>query len=178
MPIHPFSRVSEQSVTQNKRYLDFLDRMQWPLRRLLITGIHVHVGVNTGEMAIAVVNGMRRYIPYLIALSANSPYFEGEETGLASTRTKIFQSLPNTGIPIDLTNYSEFQKLMRTLIQANSIESIREIWWDVRPHPGYGTVEIRVCDSIPDLQVIEDLAALIQALVCLLYTSPSPRDRG
>ena len=165
MPIHPFSRVSQQSVTENKRYLEFLDRMQWPIRRLLITGIHVHVGVNTGEMAIAVVNGMRRYIPYLIALSANSPYFEGEETGLSSTRTKIFQSLPNTGIPIDLTNYSEFQKLMRTLIQANSIESIREIWWDVRPHPAYGTVEIRVCDSIPDLEVIQDLAALIQALV-------------
>ena len=77
MPIHPFSKVSDQSVTENKRYLDFLDRMQWPLRRLLISGIHVHVGVNTGEMAIAVVNGMRRYIPNLIALSANSPWALG-----------------------------------------------------------------------------------------------------
>ena len=165
MPIHPFSRVSEQKVSNNDRYIDFLDRMQWPLRRLLITGIHVHVGVSTGEMAIAVVNGMRRYIPYLIALSANSPYFEGEKTGLASTRTKIFEGLPNTGIPVKLTNYSEFQKLMRTLIGANSIDSIREIWWDIRPHPGYGTVEIRVCDSIPDLINIIDLTALIQALV-------------
>ena len=165
MPIHPFSRVSEQSVSDNDRYIDFLDRMQWPLRRLLITGIHVHVGVNTGEMAIAVVNGMRRYIPYLIALSANSPFFEGEKTGLASTRSKIFEGLPNTGIPIKLTNYSEFQKLMRTLIGAKSIESIREIWWDIRPHPGYGTVEIRVCDSIPDLINIIDLTGLIQALV-------------
>ena len=165
MPIHPFSRVSDQSISDNQRYLDFLERMQWPLRRLLITGIHVHVGVNTGEMAIAVVNGMRRYIPYLIALSANSPYFEGEETGLASTRTKIFEALPNTGIPVKLTNYSEFQKLMRTLISAKSIDSIREIWWDIRPHPSYGTVEIRVCDSIPDLVNIKDLTALIQALV-------------
>ena len=165
MPIHPFSRVADQSVTDNKRYVDFLDRMQWPLRRLLITGIHVHVGVQTGEMAIAVVNGMRRYIPYLIALSANSPYFEGEKTGLASTRTKIFEGLPNTGIPVKLTNYGEFQKLMRTLVRAESISSIREIWWDIRPHPGYGTVEIRVCDSIPDLMNIRDLAALIQALV-------------
>ena len=165
MPIHPFSRVSDQSVSDNQRYLDFLDRMQWPLRRLLITGIHVHVGVESGEMAIAVINGMRRYIPYLIALSSNSPFFESEKTGLASTRTKIFEGLPNTGIPIKLTNYSEFQKLMRTLISANSIESIREIWWDIRPHPGYGTVEIRVCDSIPDLINIKDLAALIQALV-------------
>ena len=165
MPIHPFSRVSDQSVTKNNRYIDFLNRMQWPLRRMLITGIHVHVGVSTGEMAIAVVNGMRRYIPYLIALSANSPYFEGEETGLASTRTKIFEGLPNTGIPVKLINYGEFQKLMRTLIRAKSIDSIREIWWDVRPHPGYGTVEIRVCDSIPDLINMRDLAAFIQALV-------------
>ena len=165
MPIHPFSRVSDQSVTNNKRYIDFLNRMQWPLRRMLITGIHVHVGVATGEMAIAVVNGMRRYIPYLIALSSNSPYFEGEETGLASTRTKIFEGLPNTGIPVKLTNYGEFQKLMRTLVRAKSIDSIREIWWDIRPHPGYGTVEIRVCDSIPDLINMRDLAAFIQALV-------------
>lgn len=165
MPIHPFSRVSDQSVTNNKRYIDFLNRMQWPLRRMLITGIHVHVGVATGEMAIAVVNGMRRYIPYLIALSSNSPYFEGEETGLASTRTKIFEGLPNTGIPVKLTNYGEFQKLMRTLVSAKSIDSIREIWWDIRPHPGYGTVEIRVCDSIPDLVSMRDLAAFIQALV-------------
>ena len=165
MPIHPYSRVADQSVTNNDRYISFLDRMQWPLRRLLITGIHVHVGVESGEMAIAIVNGMKRYIPFLVALSANSPYFEGEETGLASTRTKIFEGLPNTGIPVTLTNYSEFQKFMRTLIGANSIESIREIWWDVRPHPGYGTVEIRICDSIPNLLHIKDFTALIQALV-------------
>jgi len=165
IPIHPFSKVSEQKVSDNDRYMEFLNRMQWPLRRLLITGIHVHVGVETGEMAIAVVNGLRRYIPFLIALSANSPFFEGEATGLASTRTKIFEGLPNTGIPVKLTNYSEFQKLMRTLVSANSIDSIREIWWDIRPHPSYGTVEIRVCDSIPDLVNIKDLTALIQALV-------------
>ena len=165
MPIHPFSRVSDQSVTENDRYISFLDRMQWPLRRLLISGIHVHVGVESGEMAIAIVNGMKRYIPLLIALSANSPYFEGEPTGLASTRTKIFEGLPNTGIPVNLTNYSEFQKFMRTLIGANSIDSIREIWWDIRPHPGYGTVEIRICDTISNLHHIQDLTALIQALV-------------
>ena len=139
--------------------------MQWPLRRLLITGIHVHVGIESGEMAIAVVNGMKRYIPYLIALSANSPYFEGEHTGLASTRTKIFEGLPNTGIPVNMRNYSAFQKFMRTLIGAGSIESIREIWWDIRPHPRYGTVEIRICDSLPNLLHICDLAALIQSLV-------------
>ena len=165
MPIHPFSKVSDQKVSDDRRYTEFLDRMQWPLRRLLITGIHVHVGVESGEKAIAIINGMKRYIPYLIALSANSPYFEGEKTGLASTRTKIFEGLPNTGIPENLRNYSEFQKFMRTLIGAGSIESIREIWWDIRPHPGYGTVEIRICDSIPNLLDIKDLTALCQALV-------------
>jgi len=165
MPIHPFAKVADQKVSNNKRYTEFLDRMQWPLRRLLITGIHVHVGVESGEKAIAIINGMKRYIPYLISLSANSPYFEGEKTGLASTRTKIFEGLPNTGIPENLRNYSEFQKFMRTLIGANSIESIREIWWDIRPHPGYGTVEIRIFDSIPNLSDIKDLAALCQALV-------------
>jgi len=165
MPIHPFSKVADQKVSDNRRYTEFLDRMQWPLRRLLITGIHVHVGVESGEKAIAIINGMKRYIPYLIALSANSPYFEGEKTGLASTRTKIFEGLPNTGIPENLRNYSEFQKFMRTLIGANSIESIREIWWDIRPHPGYGTVEIRIFDSIPNLSDIKDLTALCQALV-------------
>ena len=165
MPIHPFSKVSDQNVTGNKRYTEFLDRMQWPLRRLLITGIHVHVGVESGEKAIVIINGMKRYIPYLISLSANSPYFEGERTGLASTRTKIFEGLPNTGIPENLRNYSEFQKFMRTLITAHSIKSIREIWWDIRPHPGYGTVEIRICDTIPNLSDIKDLAAFCQVLV-------------
>ena len=165
MPIHPFSKVSDQSVSNDKRYTQFLDRMQWPLRRLLITGIHVHVGVESGEKAIAIINGMKRYIPYFIALSANSPYFESENTGLASTRTKIFEGLPNTGIPERLRNYSEFQKFMRTLIRANSIDSIREIWWDIRPHPGYGTVEIRICDSVPDLRDVKDFTALCQALV-------------
>ena len=148
MPIHPFSRVSDQSVTNNNRYIDFLNRMQWPLRRMLITGVHVHVGVATGEMAIAVVNGMRRYIPYLIALSSNSPYFEGEETGLASTRTKIFEGLPNTGIPVKLTNYGEFQKLMRTLVSAKSIDSIREIFTllkVMRSKPKYFLSKILTC---------------------------------
>tara|TARA_B100000212_G_scaffold321221_1_gene279625 strand:- start:115 stop:999 length:885 start_codon:yes stop_codon:yes gene_type:complete len=165
MPIHPFAKVSDQKISDDKRYTDFLDRMQWPLRRLLISGIHVHVGVESGEKAIAIINGMKRYIPYFIALSANSPFFEGENTGLASTRTKIFEGLPNTGIPERLRNYSEFQKFMRTLIKANSIDSIREIWWDIRPHPGFGTVEIRICDSIPNLMDIKDLTAFCQALV-------------
>jgi carboxylate-amine ligase len=165
---HPFSKWKEQSVTQNERYLHFLERMQWPLRRLLITGVHVHVGVESGEKAIAISNGLTRYIPMMIGLSANSPFFGGERTGLASTRTKIFEGLPTAGLPPLLKNYSEFQKFMRTLQQAKSIDSIREVWWDVRPHPGFGTVEIRVFDSVPSIPEMANLAALSQCLVVAL----------
>tara|TARA_B110000467_G_C18329002_1_gene491483 strand:+ start:135 stop:1271 length:1137 start_codon:yes stop_codon:yes gene_type:complete len=162
---HPFSKWKDQSVTQSERYLHFLDRMQWPLRRLLITGVHVHVGVESGEKAIAISNGLTRYIPMMIGLSANSPFFGGEQTGLASTRTKIFEGLPTAGLPPLLKNYSEFQKFMRTLQKAKSIDSIREVWWDVRPHPGFGTVEIRVFDSVPSIPEMANLAALTQCLV-------------
>lgn len=162
---HPFSKWKDQSVTQSDRYLHFLDRMQWPLRRLLITGVHVHIGVESGEKAIAITNGLTRYIPMMIGLSANSPFFGGECTGLASTRTKIFEGLPTAGLPPLFKNYSEFQKFMRTLQKAKSIDSIREVWWDIRPHPGFGTVEVRVFDSLPSIPEMANIAALTQCLV-------------
>ena len=162
---HPFSKWKDQSVTKSDRYLHFLDRMQWPLRRLLITGLHVHVGVESGEKAIAICNGLTRYIPMMIGLSANSPFFGGECTGLASTRTKIFEGLPTAGLPPLFKNYSEFQKFMRTLQKAKSIDSIREVWWDIRPHPGFGTVEVRVFDSLPSIPEMANIAALTQCLV-------------
>lgn len=165
MGTHPFAKWKEQSVTQSLRYTNFLKRMQWPVRRLIITGLHVHVGVESGEKAIAITNGMTRYIPLLIGLSANSPYFGNELTGLASTRTKIFEGLPTAGLPPNLKNYSEFQKFMRTLQKANSIQSIREVWWDIRPHPGFGTVEVRVCDAVPSIEEMVNLTAFIQTLV-------------
>ena len=155
----------DQSVTQNERYIQFLDRMRYPLRRLIITGLHVHIGVESGEKAIAITNGLLRYIPMFIAISSNSPFFEGQNTGLASTRTKIFEGLPTAGLPPYLRNFSEFQRFMRTLQRAKTIQSIREVWWDIRPHPGFGTVEIRVCDAVPTLDQIVDLAALCQCIV-------------
>ncbi len=165
MGTHPFSNWKDQQVAANPRYDDLISRMQWPLRKLLITGVHVHIGVDSGEKAIAVTNGLTRYIPHLIALSANSPFHDGELTGLASTRNKIFEGLPTAGLPQNLRNYSEFQKFMRTLKKAHSIESIREVWWDVRPHPSFGTVEIRVMDSMSKLEDIVRLAAYCQCLV-------------
>ncbi|NQU68313.1 MAG: glutamate--cysteine ligase [Candidatus Marinimicrobia bacterium] len=165
MGMHPRARWIDQTITDKERYLQLVDKLQWPVRRLLISGVHVHVGVDSGEKAIAITNGLTRYIPHMIGLSANTPFEYGELTGLASTRTKLFDSMPTTGIPPEMINYSQFQKFMRTLIRAKSISSIREVWWDIRPHPGFGTVEIRVYDCVSSLEEIVNLAAFTQALV-------------
>ncbi|HIM50588.1 MAG TPA: hypothetical protein EYM36_01575 [Acidobacteria bacterium] len=126
---HPFSRWAEQDITQKERYHLLVNRCQWPARRLMIFGLHVHVGIASGEKATATFNSLSTYIPHLLALSASSPYFEGEETGLASCRVKIFESLPTAGLPYRLLNWAEFQRLMITLVNARAIESVREIWW-------------------------------------------------
>ena len=165
---HPFSRWSEQAITPKERYHRLVNRCQWPARRLMIFGLHVHVGIERGEKAIAIFNSLSTYIPHLLALSASSPYFEGEETGLASCRVKIFESLPTAGLPYRLLNWAEFQRLMNTLVHARAIESVREIWWDVRPHPDFGTVEVRICDGLSTLDDIVAMTAMIQALVVWL----------
>jgi carboxylate-amine ligase len=165
MGTHPFSRWKDQSITEKERYQDLIKRFQWPVRRLLITGVHVHIGVESGEKSIAITNGLLRYIPHMIGISASSPIHEGEITGLVSTRTKLFEAMPTTGLPHVLKNYSEFQKFMRTLMTAKTIESIREVWWDIRPHPGFGTVEVRVYDAVPSIREIVNLAAFTQCLV-------------
>jgi len=165
MGMHPRAKWTDQKITSKDRYLQLVDKLQWPVRRLLITGVHVHIGVDSGEKAIAITNGLTRYIPHMIGLSANTPFEYGELTGLASTRTKLFEAMPTTGIPPEMINYSLFQKFMRTLIRGKSISSIREVWWDIRPHPGFGTVEIRAYDCVSGLDEIVNLAAFTQALV-------------
>ncbi|MEE9466127.1 MAG: glutamate--cysteine ligase [Candidatus Neomarinimicrobiota bacterium] len=168
MGTHPFARWTDAHVNRSPRYRGFLERMQFPVRRLLICGLHVHIGVESGEKAIAIVNGLLRYIPHFIGLSANSPFWDGALTGLASTRTKVFEGMPTAGLPPRLTNYSEFQRFLRTLQRANAIESIREVWWDIRPHPGFGTVEVRLFDAVPTVEEMVSLAALTQCLVVAL----------
>ena len=165
---HPFSRWAEQRITASERYHRLVDQCQWPARRLMIFGVHVHVGVESGEKAIAISNGLTTYLPHLLALSASSPFFNGADTGLASCRTKIFESLPTAGLPYRLLNWAEFQRLMITLVSAKAIESIREIWWDVRPHHNFGTIEVRICDGLPTLDEVLAVTALIQALVVWL----------
>jgi carboxylate-amine ligase len=165
---HPFAQWREQTIYPNERYQDLVERIQWPARRLMIYGLHVHVGVASGEKAIAICNGLTAYLPHMLALSASSPFIDFEDTGLASARTKIFEAMPTAGLPFRLSNYSEFQMFMNSLINADAIKSIREIWWDIRPHPGFGTLEIRICDCPSTLTEVCALTALIQCLVVYL----------
>jgi carboxylate-amine ligase len=162
---HPFSRWQDQSFTQSARYLELVDEMQWAAQRLLIFGVHFHVGVSSRHRAMAFVNVLKQYIPHFLVLSASSPYWDGEDTGLASVRTKVFESLPTAGLPPTLDGWDEFEQLMDTFLHAQTIRSIREIWWDLRPHPNFGTVEFRMCDGIPTLREVAALAALAQSLV-------------
>jgi carboxylate-amine ligase len=180
---HPFTDWQSQDITINDRYARLVQEFQWPARRLQIFGIHYHVGVRSGEKAIAIANALSSYIPHFLALSASSPYWLGRDTGLASVRTKVFEALPTAGLPHQLSNWHEFEEFMTTLICARTINSIREVWWDIRPHPTFGTIEVRICDGIPLLRDIAALAALAQSLVEWLnsfidrgYTLPCPRS--
>ena len=172
---HPFSDWDAQTITANPRYARLVEEMQWPARRLAIFGIHVHVGVRSAEKAIIIANALSAYIPHFLALSASSPYWIGKDTGLASSRSKIFEGLPTAGLPHQLSGWAEFEEYMTTLISAGAISSIREVWWDIRPHPDFGTVELRICDGLPTMSEIATVAALSQCLVEWLDTLV---DRG
>ena len=162
---HPFSEWADQTISPDPRYHELIEEMQWLGRRLQIFGIHVHVGVRSPEKAIAVANSLASYIPHFLAVSASSPYWTGRDTGLASARSKVFEALPTAGLPYQLAGWPEFERLMTTLVSARAIRTIREIWWDVRPHPNFGTVELRVCDGLPTLREVAAVAALSQCLV-------------
>ncbi|MDQ3940840.1 MAG: glutamate--cysteine ligase [Actinomycetota bacterium] len=165
---HPFSAWADQTVSPDPRYHRLIENCQWTARRLLIFGVHTHVGVGSGEEAIAVANGLATFIPHFLALSSSSPFWQGRDTGLASVRSKIFESLPTAGLPYQMENWGQFQRFMRTLIGAGTIRSIREVWWDIRPHPGFGTLELRICDGIPTMDEMCAMVALSQSLVVWL----------
>lgn len=162
---HPFSDWAKQQISPNPRYERLVEEMQWLARRLQIFGIHVHVGVRSAEKAIAIANALSAYIPHFLAVSASSPYWMGADTGLASSRSKVFEALPTAGLPYQLSGWSEFEAFMHTLVSAKAISSIREVWWDIRPHPDFGTVEFRVCDGMPTLREVGAVAAMSQCLV-------------
>ncbi len=178
---HPTTDWSTQKITDNDRYRLLVERNQWLARQLQIFGIHVHVGIRSPDKAIPIVNALLGYIGHFLALSASSPYWIGSDTGLASYRSKVFEGLPTAGIPYQLSGWDHFESYMEVLISTQTIQSVREVWWDIRPHPRFGTVELRICDGLPTLEEIGAVAALSQCLVERLdnqldqgYTLPTP----
>ncbi|WP_261559771.1 glutamate--cysteine ligase [Frankia tisae] len=172
---HPISDYAGQRITDDNRYSRLVNQMQWLARRLLIFGVHVHVGVRSPDKAMPIVNALMAHIPHFLALSASSPFWLGGDTGLASSRSQVFASLPTAGLPYPLEDWPRFESFMETLITSGTIETIREVWWDIRPHPNFGTVELRICDGLPTLMEVGAVAALAQCLVDRMNTQI---DRG
>ena len=165
---HPFSIWSDQRVTQNERYLNLVTLLQEMARRLVTFGLHVHVGVDSGDKAVMICDRIMQHLPTLLALSSSSPFWEKRNTGLHSHRSKIMEGLPTAGLPTLMRNWSEYVWLVNHMVDTGFINTIREIWWDVRPHHSFGTVEVRVCDMPGNLQDVLSLAALVQCLVKFL----------
>lgn len=163
--LHPTARWPDLEVSDKQRYQDFAELIQWPARRSMCHGIHYHVGVRSGDAAVAIAHCLATAIPLLLGPSAASPFWSGRDTGMASARTKVFEGMPTADLPPEVDSYADFQQLMAEMQDAGAIRSIRELWWDVRPHPGFGTVEIRVCDTMGTLDEVLSLAAFSQCLV-------------
>jgi len=162
---HPFSLFERQRITARDRYRALVDQLQYVARRELIFGMHVHVAVDSPEKAIVVLNGMLAHLADLLALSANSPFWRGELTGLASTRQMVFAAFPRSGVPPRFSDYAEYAEVVGQLEKTGCIADYTHIWWDIRPHPKWGTIEVRVMDAVSRVEDAVALAAYIQALV-------------
>jgi glutamate---cysteine ligase / carboxylate-amine ligase len=162
---HPFAMWEDQRIVARPRYRDLVSALRFVARQELIFGIHVHVGIDDPDKAIHVANGMRVHVPVLLGLSANSPFWRADDTGLASTRTPIFRAFPRVGIPPTYKSWEDYERRIEFMMGARVIEDYTYLWYDVRPHPNFGTVEIRVMDSQTHVEHTLGLAALIQSLV-------------
>ena len=166
---HPFADWRVQEVTPDDRYKNIVEDMQLVARANLIFGLHVHVGIEDRETAIHMMNHARYFLPHLLALSTNSPFWLGMETGLKSYRCKVFDKFPRTNMPDYFPSWGEYDNYIKLLIKTNSIDNAKKIWWDIRPHPFFDTIEFRVCDIPMRVDETIALAALIQATVVKLY---------
>jgi carboxylate-amine ligase len=171
---HPFALWSERLVSTGERYRMLIDRNRWLARRLMIFGLHVHVGMRDGAHAVAMLNGFLPYVPHLLALSVSSPYWEGTDTGLASSRITLFEALPTAGHPCTYRSWDEFQALYRAMVRSRAVTSIKDYWWDIRLHPDLGTIELRICDGLSTLSEAVGLVALIQSLYAWLDVDYRP----
>ncbi len=166
---HPFSHWSKQLITPNPRYDEIVQEMQEAARSNLIFGLHVHVGLTDKNMAIHIQNTVRYFLPHVYALSCNSPFWEGRNTGFKSFRTKVFDKFPRTGIPDHFNGWDDFKNYVNLLIKTNCIDNAKKIWWDVRVHPFFDTIEFRICDVPMRIEETIAITAVFQALVVKLY---------
>ena len=177
---HPFAMWEDQRIVARSRYRDLISALRFVARQELIFGMHVHVGIDDPDKAIHVANGMRVHIPLLLGLSANSPFWRADLTGLASTRVPIFRAFPRTGIPPTYDDWEDYERRIEFMLKAKVIEDYTFLWPDVRPHPMFGTVEVRVMDSQTRIEHTLGLAALVQALARELsehYEAGTPLSR-
>ncbi len=166
---HPFSDWREQEIMDHERYKVIIDEMGDIARANLIFGLHVHIGIDDRETAIALLNQMRYFLPHILALSTSSPFWLGRNTGLKSVRASIFKRFPRTGIPDYFNSWADFENFVNMLIKTGCIDNGKKIWWDIRPHAFFNTLEVRICDLPTRLDETIAIAALIQATVVTLY---------
>ncbi|WP_343704023.1 carboxylate-amine ligase [Chitinophaga sp.] len=166
---HPFSKWEKQLITDHPRYFELVNEMQDAARSNLIFGLHVHVGMENREMALHIANSVRYFLPHIFALSTNSPFWEGRNTGFKSFRTKVFDKFPRTGIPDYFASIEEYDNYIKLLVKTNCIDNAKKVWWDLRVHPFFDTVEFRICDVPLTVQETITLAALFQAVCAKIY---------
>ncbi|MEY2481395.1 MAG: glutamate---cysteine ligase / carboxylate-amine ligase [Verrucomicrobiota bacterium] len=166
---HPFSHWRDQLITEGERYQEIVKDMQLLARANLIFGLHVHVGIPDRESAIHVMNQTRYFLPHIYALSVNSPFWVGHNTGLKGYRLKVFERFPRTGIPDAFESLSEYEDFCKLLVKTGCIDNPKKIWWDIRLHPFFDTLEVRVCDAQSRVDDTLAIAALIQAVVAKLF---------
>jgi carboxylate-amine ligase len=166
---HPFAQWEEQLITNHPRYEEIINEMQDAARSNLIFGLHVHVGMPSRDVAVFMMNSLRYFLPHIFALSTSSPFWEGRNTGFKSFRTKVFDKFPRTGLPDTFNDASHFDKFIEVLVKTNCIDNGKKIWWDLRAHPYYNTIEFRICDVTMRADETIGLAALMQALTVKLY---------
>lgn len=161
---HPMAMYQDRITSAGKRYQDLMDRNQWLIRRMAVYGLHVHIGMRDAEECMRFNHFFLRFVPHLIALSASSPFWQKADTGLAAARPTMYEAHPTSGIPYLAKDWQDFQRVYDSMIRTGSIESMKDIWWDMRPSPNYGTLELRMCDGPATTHELESIVAFIHVL--------------